>query len=440
MGNTKLNGLIRQAAFLSPVKDDFWPIPDQYMGVEIELEGQSRKEMNAHRERGAPFWAEHEDGSLRNGVEYTLNQAMMGNNLREAINYFYDNFTKFTASPRTSIHVHVNMRQDNETVEGLRNMVVLYYMYEDAFFRIADENRKWSSYCNAFEDNPPAMLEAIVNPDLDLVSLQETLHQSARTNVNRYYGLNLNALAKYGTIEFRHFPLVDTRERLIDWVKLIMELKLAANAMADAGVAPWDVFQTPDDIVKLTEYMPVYGGLLLGHVDVGRAFTRMVNVRNLGIRPERRHGEDIYTNPCFNRFLEVQKKQGKASKPVGKKQAKGRPGVAEAEAALAEVQATLTGRAHRPRIEVAVIPRVAIPNPNNGPEWAEFLTNQERARMEARIQAAPAPTARLPQQWQALGVGRTLLDGGTVPDAPPAEEEPVWVERDAPVNPTNLDF
>lgn len=322
MGNTKLNSVIRQAAFLSPLRDDFWPIPDQYVGLEIELEGQDRKEVQAHRDRGYPFWAEHEDGSLRNGIEYVLNQAMMGTTLRDAVNYFYDNFTRFTASPRTSIHVHMNMRQDNETVEGLRNMVVLYYMYEDAFFQIADENRKWSSYCNAFEDNPPAILEAVVNQELGIRELQDVLHQSQRTNVNRYYGLNLNALAKYGTIEFRHFPLVDNRDRLVDWLKLLMELKLAANSMADAGMNVWDIFQTPDDVVKLLDYMPQFGTLLLGHVDAGRAFTRMVNVRSLAIARTSSRSKGIQTNPCFMAFLEAQKKMGKLSKGRVKKASK----------------------------------------------------------------------------------------------------------------------
>lgn len=322
MGNIKLNSVIRQAAFISPISDEFWPIPDQYIGVEIELEGQSKKEVQAHRDRGSPFWAEHEDGSLRNGIEYTLNQAMMGSGLRDAINYFFDNFTKFTASPRTSIHVHMNMRQDNETVEGLRNMVVLYYMYEDAFFQIADENRKWSSYCNAFEDTPPELLEAVVDQTLSIERLEEALHRSARTNVNRYYGLNLNALAKFGTLEFRHFPLVDNRERLVDWLKLLMELKQAANTMADAGLCPWDVFQTPDEVVKIAEYMPQFGNTLLGHVDAGRAFTRMVNVRNLAVKKVRREGYELKVNKCWLRFLDNQKKQGKTASAPAKRTSK----------------------------------------------------------------------------------------------------------------------
>lgn len=375
MGNIRLNNVIRQTAFITPVRDDFWPIPDQHVGVEIELEGQSRKEMNAHEDRGAPFWAAHEDGSLREGIEYTLNQPLMGTALREAINYFFDNFTKFTASPRTSIHVHMNMRQDNETVEGLRNMVVLYYMYEDAFFQIADENRKWSSYCNAFEDNPPALLEAVVDPTMSIEALQLTLAQSARTNVNRYYGLNLNALSKYGTIEFRHFPLVDNRERLIDWLKLIMELKLAANTMAETGLSPWDVFQTPDDVVKLAEYMPQFGNLLLGHVDAGRAFTRMVNVRNLAIKKTRGGQRGIDTNPCFTRFFENQKKQGKANKPAGKKKAA--KGIT-----VDEIRGFNEGG-----------------NPETGvPFLAEEGFNETVARL---AQAATAPTPPRPTWWTA---------------------------------------
>lgn len=284
MSRTRLKELTGQSPILSFKEDSFWVIPDQYIGLEMELENYSEAQVRKYLKDGAPFWVQHNDGSLRNGTEFVLDQAMMGTTLRQAIDYFFTTFTKYEASPRTSIHVHLNMRQENETVEGLRNLIVLYYMYEDAFFQIADINRKWCSYCNPFEDTPPRILEVIMNEQMPMELMMGELRLSAQTNQNRYYGLNLNALNKFGTVEFRHFPLVHDQTRLVDWINLIMELKLAATTMADEGLYPWQVFTTPDEITKLLTYMPKFGGLLLSHSDAARAFTRMSNVRTLSIR------------------------------------------------------------------------------------------------------------------------------------------------------------
>lgn len=311
MNKTKLSSVVRQSALMTPEKDSFWPIPDQYIGIEIEMEEYSAAQVRTHRNAGSPFWTEHEDGSLRNGTEMVLSQAMMGTSLREAISYFFATFTTYVATPRTSIHVHVNMRQDEETVEGVRNMIALYYMYEDAFFTLADDNRKWCSYCNAFEDTPPAILEAFMNPKASTEGLTMSLHASAVVNQNRYYGLNLNALSKFGTIEFRHFPLVHEEGRLIDWIKLIMELKAAANRMADEGNTPWSVFVQPEDLDKLCDYMPLFGSQLLNLVPSSRAFHRMVSVQNLGTPTVRDSVGEIVKNSAFAIYKDAQLAKGK---------------------------------------------------------------------------------------------------------------------------------
>jgi hypothetical protein len=314
---TSLQGVLNRPALCVSKPDEFWPIPDQFVGVEIELEGQSAKEVAAHRNNGRPFWAEHEDGSLRGGIEYVLAQPTMGNTLREAIHYFFRNFKTFTESPRTSIHVHLNMLQENETLEGLKNMVVLYYMFENAFFIIADENRKWNGYCNPFEDNPPEVMATILGvPDVE--ELRGSLAVSAGRNTNRYYGLNINSLQKYGTLEFRHLPLVRDEERLFSWIKLLMELKKAANIMADEGTSPEELFKTPDDLGLLEKYMPLFGHTLLGIVGTGEAFVRLSAVVTLGVREARRHGR-VGNNKAFARFQKVQMEEGRSVSQKPKK-------------------------------------------------------------------------------------------------------------------------
>lgn len=322
MKKTPLQSLLKHPPLRISSPDSFWPIPDQFVGIEIELENLSNKEMRFHRENGRPFWTEHEDGSLRNGIEYVLAQPMMGDSLKEAIHYFFRTFRNFEISPRTSIHVHMNMLQEEESIEGLKNMVVLYYMFENALFAIADENRKWNGYCNPFEDNPPAILHDLLRLD-NVKDLARSIERSAAQNNNRYYGLNINALHRYGTLEFRHLPLVHEEQRLFDWIKLIMEMKKAANRMADEDHTPATLFKTPDDLGLIEEYMPLYGKQLLSLVGTGESFVRLSAISGLACPYAPNLGGMVaLNNPAFLRFQEAQVAAGRKASTTPKKRGK----------------------------------------------------------------------------------------------------------------------
>ena len=317
MGKTALNKMINRSAFPSHKADDFWPIPDQIVGLEIELEGQPSRDYSKHVNNGSPYWTTHQDNSLRNGIEYVLSEPLMGSELRKAISYFFSTFKTYSTGPRTSIHVHLNMRQDNESLEGLKNMVILYAAYEEAFFRIADFNRKWCAYCNPFEDNPPQILIDVLRAD-NTSNLHHSLEISAGRGTNRYYGLNLNALERFGTLEFRHFPLVHEEERLVDWVSLLMELKQAANTLADRDIHIADLIKEPDDVFKLREYLPRFWDLLNSYVTPAQAFIKLSNICGLAL-PIAQNASTVGENPAWRRFLDEQEKRGKKVDVTAKK-------------------------------------------------------------------------------------------------------------------------
>jgi hypothetical protein len=322
MGNkTSLRRMLNKPALHVFEPDAFWPDPSQFIGVEIEIEGASPREMRTHEDNGMPYWTTHNDASLRNGVEYVLSTAMMGKTLKEAIHYWFRTFKTYDDNPRTSIHVHINMLQDDESLEGLRNMIVLYYMYEDALFAIADETRKWNGYCNPFEDDPPAILTAVMqHDDPKKIAGYFTEQQRGRQEMGeRYYGLNLLALGRFGTLEFRHMPMVRDEQRLFDWIKLIMELKMAGNRMANEGVTPAEVFQTPDHLNLLRDYMPRYGEVLLRYTDAQTAFVRMGNINALRLKTALER--DLQENKAWVRYRDARMKAGAqpaAVKPRGK--------------------------------------------------------------------------------------------------------------------------
>lgn len=319
MSKTSLNQLIGKHSLSHHVASEQWPIPDQFVGLEIEIENPDGYEMRAHQDKGSPYWDTHQDGSLRNGIEYVLREPQMGSQLSEAISYWFRNFKNYTAGPRTSIHVHLNMRQDSDTMDALKNLLVLYYMYEEAFFRIADFNRKWCAYCNPFEDNPPQILVDVLRYDEKKVlpkTFAMQLHQSAGRNQNRYYGLNINALHRFGTLEFRHFPLVYQEEKLVDWISLIMEFKLAARRLADEGLKIHDFIQSPDDVFKLRDYLPRVWEIVNGYVDSQKAYVRMINVNGLTLDITQQLGDTMGGNHAWKRFLNEQTSRGKEISPA----------------------------------------------------------------------------------------------------------------------------
>jgi len=155
-----------------------------YMGCEYEIEN-----ITSHGS-AEEFLTIEQDGSLRNnGYEYitrphTLDDTLSGfTRLHETIGHGPDAYTE-----RTSIHVHVNCC--NLTQLEVRNIVLLYALYEEAFFAMVSPARRDNIHC---------------------VALTETFLPSIyRTNCNtllqrwhKYTALNLKPLSTQGTIELR---------------------------------------------------------------------------------------------------------------------------------------------------------------------------------------------------------------------------------------------
>lgn len=272
MSNTKLYRLTGQRPMVVPSPGSDWVLSNQFVGLEIEIEAYSRRQINNLLDT-SDFWTEKEDHSLRNGTELVLASPLMGIELRTAIAQFFQQVTNYSTGPRTSVHVHINMRQEEDTLEVLRNLCMLYYIYEDAFFQMSDPDRKWCSYCHPFEECPPEPLVCILRGE----TVDEILNMFERTQSNsaRYYGLNLYALLRYGTVEFRHMSGTRDEAHVLRWINLIMELKKAAAALASQGLSPSSVFFNVEDMAKIEELMPVYGQRLRTYTPDVLAYRRL---------------------------------------------------------------------------------------------------------------------------------------------------------------------
>lgn len=211
------------------------------LGIEIEVEN-----MQQLVEDPVYYWEKKHDGSLRNhGLEFT-SIPLRTEQVEHALNYYTQLVTKYNTpdySPRTSVHVHMNVRDMTE--KEVINFVLLYCLFEKHFFHIAGTKRESSIFC---------------------VPLYKTLATYKLSNIfkhitswHKYNALNLGTvlgthqLPKYGTIEFRHLYGTGDKRIIINWINNILLLKQAAKK--------WDtleLLQTIKNLNTTSEYVQMY--------------------------------------------------------------------------------------------------------------------------------------------------------------------------------------
>jgi len=188
------------------------------VGIEVEVEGLRYPPMHFEY-----YWTAKEDHSLRNhGWEYT-SIPLRGHQIEHALIHLHDAMcynptNKPDYSPRTSIHVHMNVR--DFTWSQVKTFVLLYSIFERHFFHIAGTKRESSIFC------------------VPLYKTQQIGKISALENApyhwSKYSALNLgcitgnNDVSKYGTIEFRHLYGTGDRSVIINWINNIFKLRRAA--------------------------------------------------------------------------------------------------------------------------------------------------------------------------------------------------------------------
>lgn len=176
-------------------------------GLECEIESVRKYADNL------PEFKPTEDGSLRNnGVEF-ISLPLGRDPLLTAFKNLHAKIefkNKAEAfSPRTSTHVHVNCLALDE--KQVKQIVLLYALFEEFFFAMVDSSRRGNIHC---------------------VPLTETFlpnyyQQTINTMIQRwhkYTALNILPLAKLGTIEFRHLQGTDNPELLSDWLRALENL------------------------------------------------------------------------------------------------------------------------------------------------------------------------------------------------------------------------
>ncbi len=202
------------------------------LGLEIEIEEvvmkDSRKEL-------PPGWFSHQDGSLRNGIEF-ISTPLPLNVAKDALCSLFlflekELATKPSFSWRTSIHVHSNVRHFE--FEHLGNLILLYLVFEQVLFSFGGGNRKNSVFCVPVgATNMQYLTDLVINFRSDMS--RDTLAMLLEESHDKYAALNLKRLWDYGSVEFRHLPGVWDVSMIVSWMDMIQAMSAAARKMSRA--------------------------------------------------------------------------------------------------------------------------------------------------------------------------------------------------------------
>lgn len=183
-------------------------------GVEIEVEGDNLP-------RDVKGWRAEHDGSLRgNSCEYVMAdpRVLSGTILSlKTLSYAYKaNETKVQQSNRTGVHVHVNIQR--LTYKELFTFITTYLVLEDLLVSWCGESRVGNLFCLRTRDADYfyQMLEKAVQTRNIRYLVDDDI---------RYCSINLAAIGKYGSVEFRSMRGTDNLKDVITWVKLLDKVK-----------------------------------------------------------------------------------------------------------------------------------------------------------------------------------------------------------------------
>lgn len=229
------------------------------IGLEIEIE-----RITNHSPTEYGVWSARGDGSLRDsGMEF-VSSPIRGQRIEFALNQFFGSLKqqKYNFSPRTSIHVHLNaLDMYPHQIGGL---LMTYLAFEKLLYAFVGGDREQNNFCV---------------PLLDVVLYSRLIHNFVDENFqvpigmqhHRYLGLNVDAIRKFGSLEFRHLGGTDDKSKIINWINLIFCLKTFAMTNG------WEAIKTRIDALNTNSsyqafFNDVWGqyGYLLNAVDLKR--------------------------------------------------------------------------------------------------------------------------------------------------------------------------
>jgi hypothetical protein len=211
------------------------PLCKGSLGVEIECEGKNLNPIDTET------WRTERDGSLRGeyphrSSEYVMRQPVSVVRLPKAVDELISHQAKATLefSFRTSVHVHVNVQE--YTIDEMLAFLYACLLLEEPLMNFCGETRKGNRFCLRVKDAE--------GYDKTLNSLFEygwrTVRDLNGDNI-RYSAINIHALKKYGSIEFRGMRGNMDRDVILPWCNTLLNIRNTATKLG-SPVAVYNEF------------------------------------------------------------------------------------------------------------------------------------------------------------------------------------------------------
>jgi len=210
-------------------------ITDDKIGIEVEVEGLLRDLDYYKRLVSIPkWWDVVEDGSLRdyNGLysgEFVFKVPMFGRDVVEALQCLRDRIGETNDSCRTSVHVHLDVR--DMSYSHLLRFLCTYLLVEPVLFSQVSPERVSNPYCVPLRQCKEYLTR--LGRTLKGDSPQTFISQLRPISGIKYTALNFLPMSTQGSIEFRHKEGTTDPEDILNWVNIILSIKRYAMSIND---------------------------------------------------------------------------------------------------------------------------------------------------------------------------------------------------------------
>jgi hypothetical protein len=193
------------------------PIVKTYgeIGIEIEVEGTCFP----YR---IPHWKREHDGSLHGGVEFVLRKPLTLLGARIAMKEMTSHMSHSSIrdSVRAGVHVHLNCQ--NMTKVQVFNTIIMWALFEEVLLNKCGVCRKGNLFCVPLgkSDNVISFLRDLADDDGYAPQVDNDDY--------RYCAINIVALRKYGSLEFRAMRTSADMDNTYQWAKLLHYMKKVA--------------------------------------------------------------------------------------------------------------------------------------------------------------------------------------------------------------------
>ena len=199
---------------------------ESLLGIEVEVENATL--YNPESDSRSNYWSHKEDHSLRNnGREFIFMEPLYGADAVSAVEFIVEKAEslKWKISERTGLHVHLDVR--NLELNNFRAFCVAYSLMEPLIYNWVGDKRHENMFClpwYAADYDLENFSNILPRADKDAASARNVIQ-----GIRKYSGLNLAALVTFGTVEFRHLKTTFDKQRILDWLNIILSLKIFAQ-------------------------------------------------------------------------------------------------------------------------------------------------------------------------------------------------------------------